>query len=219
MYKYCRYIYRIVCIVCNTLCCSPSRGSFLTGRYAWHLPSVRCNFIPSSIPEGVPLEYNMLPKHLATAGYKSHHVGKWHLGFHTPEYTPVGRGFDSSLGYLEGGEDHFTHWCGASKLDCGEKNPSSGATTGAFDLWNQSKARFPGAPVYGINGTAKDEATYSGFVFTQRAVDVIAGHPSARPSSCSCRCTMRTRPSRRPNASWTCTPRTGWTGSGSSPPW
>jgi arylsulfatase A-like enzyme len=123
----------------------------------------------------------MLPKHLATAGYKSHHVGKWHLGFHTPEYTPVGRGFDSSLGYLEGGEDHFTHWCGASKLDCGEKNPSSGATTGAFDLWNQSKARFPGAPVYGINGTAKDEATYSGFVFTQRAVDVIAGHPLGPP--------------------------------------
>ena len=59
--------------------CSPTRGSFLTGRYPWSLASVRCNLIPSSIPEGVHLDYKMLPQSLATAGYVSHHAGKWHL--------------------------------------------------------------------------------------------------------------------------------------------
>ena len=68
----------------------------------------RCNFIPSSIPEGIDLGYTMLPKLLTAAGYVSHHVGKWHLGFHTPEYTPVGRGFNTSYGFLQGGEDHWT---------------------------------------------------------------------------------------------------------------
>ena len=98
--------------------CSPSRGSLLTGRYPWKLPGVRCNLIPSSIPEGVPLAYTMLPEHLAKVGYFSAHVGKWHLGFHTNEYTPVARGFNESYGFLEGGEDHYTHLCGAGLTAC-----------------------------------------------------------------------------------------------------
>ena len=57
--------------------CSPSRGSFMSGRLPWKLPAVRCNLIPSSIPEGIPLGYTFLPKHLAKAGYVSTHIGKW----------------------------------------------------------------------------------------------------------------------------------------------
>jgi arylsulfatase A-like enzyme len=55
--------------------CSPSRGSFLSGRLPWKLANTRCNFIPSTIPEGVDLGYNFLPKHLAKAGYVSSHIG------------------------------------------------------------------------------------------------------------------------------------------------
>lgn len=57
--------------------CSPSRGSFMTGRYPWKMASTRCNFIPSSIPEGIDLGYTFLPKHLARANYYSTHIGKW----------------------------------------------------------------------------------------------------------------------------------------------
>lgn len=160
--------------------CSPSRGSLMTGRYPWRLPSVRCNFIPSSIPEGVDLQYTMLPKHLAKVGYESYHIGKWHLGFHTPEYTPVGRGFNHSFGFLEGGEDHWTHACGAGNVKChvpGQPKQKSSY----WDLWSQDTNNFPGTPLYGYNGTAGNEETYSGYIFTERAVQNIRAHDQSHP--------------------------------------
>ena len=224
--------------------CSPSRGSFLTGRYPWKLASTRCNFIPSTTPEGVDLGYQFLPLHLKQAGYASHHIGKWHLvrmwsyrrtytyhchchchchchhdyhchrnrhlnfhhhrhqnhlpplctvyrvpflpfslplplpppqGFHETNYTAVARGFDTSWGFLEGGEDHWSHECSASKATCHVPGRPK-KTNSYWDLWTQSTSDFPGRPLYGLNGTKGDLATYSGYVFTQRAVDTIKEH-------------------------------------------
>jgi len=64
----------------------------------------------------------MIPQRLASAGYRSIHIGKWHQGFFTPDYTPVGRGFHKSVGFLEGGEDHnssktFGNWCKKNEVD------------------------------------------------------------------------------------------------------
>ena len=36
-------------------------------------------------------------------------IGKWHLGFRTPANLPTARGFDSFLGLLAGGADHFNN--------------------------------------------------------------------------------------------------------------
>jgi hypothetical protein len=68
--------------------CAPTRGSFLTGRFPYHLAATRCNLIPSSIPEGTDLGYTMLPKLLATQGYVSHHVGKWCAKPRVPQCQP-----------------------------------------------------------------------------------------------------------------------------------
>lgn len=53
------------------------------------------------------------------AGYKTAHIGKWHLG-HTPEKQPTGQGFDYSFGHLVGCIDNFSHyfyWNGPNRHD------------------------------------------------------------------------------------------------------
>ena len=49
---------------------------------------------------GLPLELPTMADKLREAGYSTHAVGKWHLGFYKKEYTPKYRGFDSYYGKL-----------------------------------------------------------------------------------------------------------------------
>ena len=81
----------------------------LTGRLPYRLSAVQKNLIPWDMPVGTNLSYTMLPKKLKAANYESHHIGKWHQGFFTDQYTPEGRGFDSSFGFLVGGITRGTH--------------------------------------------------------------------------------------------------------------
>ena len=91
--------------------CAPTRASFLTGRLPYKLAATRSNLnggYIGAMPDGTHLSYAMLPKKLAAAGYYSVHIGKWHQGMYAPAYAPIARGFNHSLGFLEGGEDHNT---------------------------------------------------------------------------------------------------------------
>lgn len=84
--------------------CSPSRASFLTGRWPHHVHQF--NIHPGS-PLGTNINMTMLPAKLKTAGYKTHLVGKWHQGFYDSRYLPVHRGFDTSSGFLNGASSHM----------------------------------------------------------------------------------------------------------------
>ena len=42
----------------------------------------------------------------------THILFRWHLGFCNLRYTPTERGFDSFMGYYNGGEDYYTHEAG-----------------------------------------------------------------------------------------------------------
>lgn len=65
---------------------------------------------PSKQPGGVDLRMTTVGELLKAAGYATHQAGKWHAGAYTTGQTPAGRGFDASIGYLNGEEDHFTHY-------------------------------------------------------------------------------------------------------------
>lgn len=60
-------------------------------------------------PRGLPLHFSTLPEHLASLGYRTNLVGKWHQGYHHANYTPTRRGFHHHLGYWNGYMSYFSH--------------------------------------------------------------------------------------------------------------
>jgi arylsulfatase A-like enzyme len=95
--------------------CSPTRGSLLTGQYSarhgitsatGHQPPQAAGF--KALPDTAPANVAMLVPHsknylepaqitlaetLKSAGYRTAHIGKWHLGLTQPHW-PEQQGFD-----------------------------------------------------------------------------------------------------------------------------
>ena len=65
------YVYRF---------CSPTRSTFMSGRYPWHIgQQTRMNLNPMpGIACGINLKYDFLPKVLKQAGYSTWALGKWY---------------------------------------------------------------------------------------------------------------------------------------------
>lgn len=147
--------------------CAPTRGAFHTGRFPYHLDAVQHNLIPWSMPAGIDLRYKFLPALLKSAGYSTHHIGKWHQGFFDAAYTPLHRGYDTSYGFLVGGEDHYSQ----------DASWSVNCSTRSVDLSRN------GSPCFGQTGDGKvlDDAKYNGFRFTAEAVEIIMNHTVSTP--------------------------------------
>ena len=100
--------------------CSPSRAGLLTGK-----DPVRAG-LPGNVPvpakrigAGLPTEQFTIAELLQQQGYKTGHVGKWHLG-HIPEKQPNAQGFDYTFGHHVGCIDnysHFFYWSGPNIHD------------------------------------------------------------------------------------------------------
>ena len=60
-------------------------------------------------PWGLSLDYKLLPQYLKGMGYKTHIVGKWHLGHYMFDFYPTKRGFDSFYGYVTDQEHYYNH--------------------------------------------------------------------------------------------------------------
>lgn len=88
--------------------CTPSRSALMTGLHPIHT-GMQSGVLVGAAPYGLPLKHKILPQFLNDLGYKSIAVGKWHLGSHSANYTPVNRGFDSHVGYWTGHEDYYDH--------------------------------------------------------------------------------------------------------------
>jgi arylsulfatase A len=97
---------------------SPSRASLLTGKIPQRA-GVPGNVSSLSLNAGMPSEQYTLAEMFKDAGYKTAHIGKWHLG-HSIDKQPNAQGFDYSFGHLVGCIDNFSHyfyWEGPNRHD------------------------------------------------------------------------------------------------------
>ncbi|XP_072941442.1 arylsulfatase I isoform X2 [Epargyreus clarus] len=88
--------------------CTPSRASLMTGKYAIHT-GMQHTVLYGAEPRGLPLTEKLLPQYLKELGYRTHLVGKWHLGSYKREYLALNRGFDTHLGFWTGKIDMYDH--------------------------------------------------------------------------------------------------------------
>jgi len=88
--------------------CSPTRGALLTGRYPIHI-GLNEGIISPMEPHGLPTDVETLADLLLAAGYSTHAVGKWHLGFCNSAFLPTNRGFQHHYGYWLGAQDYYLH--------------------------------------------------------------------------------------------------------------
>ncbi|WP_103070621.1 sulfatase-like hydrolase/transferase [Aquimarina sediminis] len=98
--------------------CAPSRAALLTGKYPQNA-GVHNNtsHIPGS--HGMPKEQYTIAEFFKDHGYKTGHIGKWHLGM-SEETSPNAQGFDYSFGHLRGCIDNYSHyffWAGPNVHD------------------------------------------------------------------------------------------------------
>ena len=142
--------------------CSPTRRSFLTGRFPNHLTTVQ--------PDGdnlcsdfLPLNATILSEKLQQANYDNYFIGKGHLGYQTIDHLPVNRGFKSHVGFLAGSETY------------NNGGGSSNATDGKHDLWKDI------LPATLIVPTLDYATNY----YTETAVDILEKHASSSSSSSS----------------------------------
>lgn len=85
--------------------CSPSRASFLTGRYGTELHVTDwINKTEAEAGVGLPTDVPTWPRVLQQhGGYVTALIGKWHLG-EKPQFHPTKMGFSHFFGFLAGGQ-------------------------------------------------------------------------------------------------------------------
>ena len=79
--------------------CSITRSALLTGRYPIRY-GLQSSVVENAYPFGLSIFETLMAEELKAAGYATAMIGKWHLGFHRADMTPLRRGFAAFHGSL-----------------------------------------------------------------------------------------------------------------------
>ncbi len=98
--------------------CSPTRASIMTGKYPARLhitdyligrrKRIDSPVLPAPFVHQLPLEEVTLAEAFKSVGYRTCHVGKWHLG--DKGYLPEQQGFDVNIGGTRSGMPRSFFW-------------------------------------------------------------------------------------------------------------
>jgi arylsulfatase A-like enzyme len=134
-------------------CCSPTRAALMTGYYPIHTGR-QSGVIKPEMPKGLYTNFTLMSQYFKDIGYRTHALGKWHLGFCNENYLPTRRGFDTFYGFYVGAQHYYTHL----------RNPDKGDGTPGYDFRDQEEVD------YAANGT------YNTILLAERAVKLIGEH-------------------------------------------
>lgn len=113
-----------------------------------------------SLAYGLGLDQKLMSNYFQENGYKTHLVGKWHLGNFQRKYTPTYRGFDSFFGYFNGAIDYYNYtWVQSAQYPPG------------YDLRRNTDVNYRELP-----------GKYATEMFTDEALRIIDKHDDNKKS-------------------------------------
>lgn len=165
--------------------CSPTRSSLQSGRYPMHVNDKNADVTihnprdPISGFAGIPRNMTGIAAKMKLAGYRTHQIGKWDAGMATWDHTPIGRGYDTSLGYFHHDNDYFTDAVGPIIDIWDTDRPAFGMNSSCLAFYGGAHGcEQPGTnPGY----TVGPEMIYEEKIFVDRALQIVDEHPVDQP--------------------------------------
>ncbi|EEC06521.1 arylsulfatase B, putative, partial [Ixodes scapularis] len=107
-------------------------------------------------PWALPLDYTLMPEYFRRLGYKTHMVGKWHLGYYDRKYVPLKRGFDTFIGFYNPSLDYY------NQNFTGNNHTGHDFRCGDRNYWAEEKE-------------------YATYYYTRKTVEIIRCHDKSTP--------------------------------------